>query len=444
MNAEASEPGFAADARSAATAGAPRYAAGLCAAVFAAVALPLILSGYDHGRPWFDQAHYHLPTILHFAHGGSLYDYQSATTPGYHLLLAAVASVLPDSEVALKLAGLAISLGLVIALAAYIARAIGSAPLTLCLLSPMLLSPYFLPQGVWLLPDNLAWLCVFAVLLQALRFEHRAAWYAQTSMLLLIGILVRQSTAWLLAPACLSALIGTPLGAAWGARPAHSPGRLRQRLLCALAMVLPAILALAGFVRLWHALTPPSFVGQHQGVNFAAWPFLLCVFGFYAAFYLPLILPAALQSAHCRRAVLIGGVVGFALAILQPTDASEAGGRISGLWNLADFGPSPWHRSVLITALSVVGGMNLALWCVALPRRLAIAALCTLGAFLVAQTANHMVYERYFAELVFILILMMSAELLRLRRGAIRPWRFALPVLLAAVNAALLVRVLGA
>jgi hypothetical protein len=408
-----------------------RNAVLLCAGVFAALALPLILSGYDLGRAWYDQAHYHLPAILHFAHGGSLRDYSSATTPGYHLLLAAVARVLPGNEIALKLVSLLISLVMVGLLAAFLARRLARPAAILCLMLPMLLSLYFLPAGVWLVPDNLGWLTVLGVLLHAMRFRDRLAWYAGMSGLLLAAILVRQSNIWLCAVALLSVLVAAPAG------------DFGRRLIRGGAMLAPAILVLAGFLALWHALTTPSFVAQHQGVNFAVWPFLLCIFGFYGLFYLPLIPPRARlvwTQPPWRRPVLLGGVVGLLLAVVQPTDLNQAQGRVSGMWILARLGPDLHHRSILMTALSMLGGMSIVLWCAVLPRRLAAGVLCILLAFVLAQTTNYMVYERYFAVFVFILLLIMSTEIIGGNRDGIQPWRFTGPLLLAAINAAILFR----
>ena len=400
-------------------------------ATFAALALPLILSGYDHGRAWYDQAHYHLPAILHFAEGGSLRDYSSATTPGYHLLLAAVARVMPGDEIALKLVGLSISLLLVGILTTFVARRVRSFAVTFCLMLPMLVSVYFLPQGVWLVPDNLGWLTVLGVLLLAMRHQDRLSWYAGMSVLLLAAVLVRQSNAWLCGVALLSVM----------ASDAELPGRLLK----AAMMLAPGILALAGFMALWHALTPPSFVTQHEGLNFAAWPFLLCVFGTYGLFYLPLFAATIRQrwtQSRWPRSVLIGGVIGLLLALVQPTDASETAGRVSGLWVLAGLGPDPYHRSVLMTGLSTLGGMSVGLWYCLLPRRLAIGVLCTLLGYVLAQTANHMAYERYYAAFVFILLLVMSAVVIGAAEVRIRPVSLAAPLLLALGNAFILIRAL--
>src|ERR1043166_5525589 len=62
--------------------------------VFVGVAAGLILTGWDRGRGWYDQHYYHEPTIRAFANQWPHFDlgnYWSATTPGYHLALAAVA-----------------------------------------------------------------------------------------------------------------------------------------------------------------------------------------------------------------------------------------------------------------------------------------------------------------------------------------------------------------
>ncbi len=375
-------------------------------ATFAALALPLILSGYDRGRAWYDQANYHLPAILHFARGGGLRDYSSATTPGYHLLLAAVARLLPDDEIVLKLAGLSISLVLVGTLTLYVARRVRSQAVTISLLLPLLLSLYFLPQGVWLVPDNLGWLTVVGVLLLAMRYRDRWSWYAGMSALLLAAVMVRQSNAWLCGVALLSVIATEPihpsdtvavLGA--GSVTGNIAG-LRVRLLKAVAMLVPVVLVLAGFVALWHGLTPPAIADQHQGLNFAAWPFLLCVFGTYGLFYLPLFAALIRQQwteGKLRRNVLAGGFSGLLLAVVQPTDLNETAGRVSGLWAFGGIGPDPYHRSLFMTALATLGGLSVGLWCGLLPRRLAMGVLCTLLAYVLAQTTNHMAYERYYA-----------------------------------------------
>ena len=66
-------------------------AAGCAAGIHLGLALVAILAGITGASEWFDQRDYHLPVILEFARTlptPDLSDYNSATTPGYHLLMA--------------------------------------------------------------------------------------------------------------------------------------------------------------------------------------------------------------------------------------------------------------------------------------------------------------------------------------------------------------------
>ncbi|HZW10024.1 MAG TPA: hypothetical protein VFF69_08980, partial [Phycisphaerales bacterium] len=89
--------------------------AGGAIAVFALGAWPLIFSGFVKGRGAADQLNYHEQVIRTFAAdwpNPDYSDYLSATTPGYHTLLAAVAHFLTDDRRVLQLIASAFTLGL--------------------------------------------------------------------------------------------------------------------------------------------------------------------------------------------------------------------------------------------------------------------------------------------------------------------------------------------
>ena len=78
-------------------------------------AIPLWLSGAMPTRVAGDQNQYHLPAIRTFAADWpavDVRDYASATTPGYHLALAAVARYVDDHALTLQLAGCLLTVGL--------------------------------------------------------------------------------------------------------------------------------------------------------------------------------------------------------------------------------------------------------------------------------------------------------------------------------------------
>src|SRR4051794_40758262 len=73
-----------------------RRAAAIMGGVTAAILLILILWDHDDHRASYDQNVYHLRTIRQFASElprPNFSNYWSATTPGYHLIVAAVAKV---------------------------------------------------------------------------------------------------------------------------------------------------------------------------------------------------------------------------------------------------------------------------------------------------------------------------------------------------------------
>jgi len=386
----------------------------LCVGLFACAALPLCLSNYDQGRAFSDQIHYHYPTIVHFADGGGIADYPSATTPGYHLLLAAVARWVSASEPVLKLANSLITMAFVGLLAWLIAQQIGEALLSVVLVLPLLTSIYVFPAGVWLLPDNLAWLSVLCMLYLALRFSDRLQWYLLAAITLVAAVLVRQSNLWL----CLLVFAVVPK------RPAGIAA-------AALATV-PAIVVLAYFVEVWHGLTPPTFVEKHTGLNLAAVPFFFTVLAFYSLFYFPLVV----QRVRATRVLYLwlGALAGFSSALVAPTDWNPEEGRTSGLWNLARLLPAVQHRSPGIAAMAGLGGAAAVIWLsMVRPRTRTIVAAAAVG-FAAAQGVSHFVYERYYSGLVFMLILVCLADALATKPGPVPRWGLAGPGVFALIN----------
>ena len=410
------------------------FSAWVCVCLFACAALPLCIANYDHGRAFSDQMTYHYPAIVHFARGGGVADYSSATTPGFHLLLAAVAKWISGSELALKLANFTLTATLLGLVARSVAQQVKSGTLTVVMLLPMLFSIYVLPSGVWLLPDNLAWLTVFCLLYLAGRYRHDWRWYGLASLTLVAAVLVRQSNLWL----CL-----VVFAVAWRSEPArdnNASARWLTRVSAAVLAAIPSIIVLAYFFHIWHGMTPPAFAERHTGLNPAALPFSACLLAFYSLFYLPLIVGQVrelLARARARIQLCLGGAAGLLTAAGTPTDWDPASGRVSGLWNLAKVLPQIQHRSVSIILLATLGGALAAAWLsMTQPRTRVVAASAFLG-FIIAQSASHFVYERYYAGLIFLLILMMAADVLS--RSPLPPrWSLAGPLLFATINAGIL------
>ena len=100
-------------------------AAGIIAALFVATAWPVIALGVMRGRMASDQLRFHEVVIRLFAAdlpSPDLSDYRSATSPGYHLVLAAASKLVGDSRLALQLAGSLFTIGLLALVALVVAE----------------------------------------------------------------------------------------------------------------------------------------------------------------------------------------------------------------------------------------------------------------------------------------------------------------------------------
>ena len=204
----------------------PRVVAAFLVCAWVLMGTGLALSGRITSRADYDQKLYHLAAIRQFAQQWPDFDfwhYMSATTPGYHLLMAAVMKFVSPSLMALQAVAIAIA-GLLLGL---LGCAVGrrTTPLlaaAFCL--PLLCNMYVVDSGAWLLPDDLGWVGVLAILLIALRPKLSVAWMLAGGVILLGLVFVRQSHLWAAAMLWASSL-GSPGG--HGAR--FAGGQCRPR-----------------------------------------------------------------------------------------------------------------------------------------------------------------------------------------------------------------------
>jgi len=376
-----------------------------CAAVVLAFALPalaLILADVRRTASYADQAEYHLPTIRQFADQWPAIDFRSypaAMTPGYHLLMAAIIRA-GGSTLALQLATLAITAGLLATLAWAVSRRL-SAVDTLLLCLPMAWSQYVFTAGVWVVPHNLAWLGVLLVLLVATQSRWSIGSAVGGGLLLAATVFVRQIHLWAAAGlVCAAALAG---GAKFDRLKARS-----RRLLVAVACCLPAVAVLYYFYRLWGSLAPTSqpWAKPAGGVNIAAITMVLATFGFLAP---PLI---ARRPADRRqwRATIVGGIAGLAIALLTATTYDKDAGRWSGLWNLAGTLGVVSQRSLLITGLAAAGGACLGLLLWSVERRQAWIWAALLAGFIASSAAVNLAWQRYYEPMALMTVALMLRE----------------------------------
>ncbi|MBX3387831.1 MAG: hypothetical protein KF691_00100 [Phycisphaeraceae bacterium] len=421
---------------------------------FLALALPLILMGLNRGRGASDSLNYHEKAIRAFAEQlphPDLGDYLSATTPGYHLVLSLVARYICDQRLCLQLASAAISAILIATLASACAWRMRRAMspfgvLAVCL--PFICSIYTLSSGVWLLPDNAAWLGLLCVLLLALRRSQNFGTWIVAGALLVVLVFTRQIHLWAAGIIWLGAWLGA--GAARSESPLFSRhdigGRTVPRItraLIAFLLTLPAFVVLYAFYKLWGGLTPPSFKPMHgASVQWAGPAFDLSLLAIAGVFYFEFWRAALTKLAKEQLVLLVAAAAGgLVIAIIPATTENPAAGRVTGIFHAVKVLPViAGHTSVLIAPLAALGAVVLFSFLRAMNPRARWIMLGAFGGFTIANSVNPQLWQRYHEPFILIWIIL-ACSLAVWGGSAARPGRLsylgplALAALLAAVSA---------
>jgi hypothetical protein len=391
------------------------------AAVFALVAPSPELT---QGRAASDAFNFHEPSIRAFAAqwpAPDLSNYFSATTPLYHLVLAAVCRFVSDSRVVLMAVGAVPSAVLFAWAAARSVRRLGlwtGLAVGLCLPASL----YVLPPAIWLLPDNAGWLGVLAVLALALSRRPRAVVLAAGVLLALV--LTRQVHIWAAAPIWAAAWLGTadPSGLDPVRVLSLDLPRRARRLVPALLLTLPAFAALAWFVRLWGGLTVPRYqLGWYSGWNPATPAFFLALFGLASAAFIGFWWPGLVMAWRSRRVSLAITLLGAAAIAIVPatTYTPDSLHRISGLWNAARALPSiAGHTSPAILLPALFGAVAALGWACSIPARSAWVLAAGAAGFVAAQTASPLCWQRYHEPFVLLLVILLAGEAGRAGSGS--------------------------
>ncbi|MFM7262050.1 MAG: hypothetical protein ACKO3W_15790 [bacterium] len=391
------------------------WSAGLAAgAIHLALAMAAILMGVVETSEWFDQRDYHLPVIRTFAEAlpaPDLSDYNSATTPGYHLVMALATRAVGESIV-LWIVNACFGVAFVALVAFAIARmagvlvGIGAGVLLGC-------SPYVLSSSVWLTTDNLASIVLVGAFLAALpiasgvtRYPVRAG--AITAFVAAIAVLVRQILAY-------AAAFPAAAVVARAAAERRLP-RIADLGLAALALV-PAIGIVACFVLLWGGLVPPTFRTYHGGGANPATP--IYALAVVAVWGLPIFvgIPGFLRELLSPRMVLLAICAGAAACVVPSNYVVHV--RFGGiLWTVASKLPAPGERSLLLVSLAALGaaalGAYLRLWARSTSigaRAVGAYALLAFAGMVVAQTANQQCFERYIQPPTVVFALVAAAAI---------------------------------
>jgi hypothetical protein len=283
------------------------------------------------------------------------------------------------------------------------------------------------------LPDNLAWVSVAIILIQASKMPLTRGQYLFAGLVLLGAMLVKQTNLWL-------------AGVIWATGLAnilyYQQRTISEKAVTAqLAMVvtLPAFILFYLIYQLWGGLVPPSFQKIHQHISWSVPAFFFAVFAVYSAFYLPILFSQLRQK--CRfNWIGFGLLLGFVVAIVVDTNYDPAAGRLSGLWNFVKFTPVIDNKSVLLIALSSFGGGLYCAMLQLLEKSLRLVIVLATLAFVIFLIPNLFVYERYFSSFIFILLMIFVSRIDKQNLMTLSCWVWTGPVLFTLLNIALLFR----
>lgn len=383
---------------------APRWCAIVVILLTILAAWPLIITANTSGRGAFDDLTYHWPTIQTFAQQlptPDLTNYQSATTPGYHLELS-ILHRLGASRMFVQLYASLWTIILTGLLAWRAGKAFGKAGVILCL--PFLASMYCLFPGIWLLPDNAGWLCVLLLMILALEYPPTIRVITISGVILAALVLIRQIHIWAAVTIAMSAWVGTRAQVPAVTKLFSNPIDRTSRLFPVIFASIPSGLVLLYFMNLWQGLVPPPFQNNHQGANPITPAFILTQVAILSFFFIPILLPQLKKILRSHRAWWIDALVfGFIVGALPPASYYAVDqGRYSGWWNIIAKFPVIADRSPVIVLGAPIGALFCVLWCTMISKRDAWILAATLIAFAIAQSANHASWQRYHEPMLII------------------------------------------
>lgn len=422
---------------------------------YLAIVVPLIVMGMNRGRGASDSLNYHEKAIRTFASQWphpDLSDYLSATTPGYHLALAAFARYISADGRHLQFVSAGIGALLIGTLASACAwrmrRAMSSlGVLAVCL--PLIVCLYVVSSGVWLLPDNAAWWALLCVLLLALRRSQNMGTWIAAGIMLIVLVMTRQIHVWAAGVVWVGAWMGAgPARSEWPLLARQDVGgRLMPRITRALAafvFTLPAFFVLYHFVQTWGGLTPPTFKPMHgASLQWAGPAFDLALLGIAGVFYVEFWRASLMKLVREQFwVVAVAAAAGAVLSVLPSTNEDASAGRTTGIFHAVKQLPLiAGHSSVLIVPLAVFGAVVLVAWARAMNPRARWVMLAAFAGFAAANSANPQLWQRYHEP--FILMWTILASSLAVWGGAAaKPGRLAVlgPLALACLLGAVSVR----
>ncbi len=310
-----------------------------------------------------DQRKHHEHTILAFAQqwpSVDLVNYSSATSPGYHLLLALVARYVSHDLVVLQLAGSLLSFGLLLVVWRYGARHVGAWP-ALALMLPFVASSYVIGSGIWLVTDNAGLLFACLALGGAMMIQPTAMRTVRWGLYAACAVGIRQIHVWVAAPVILAGLLGGPLRK-YAPRLLTAGSKQTMTWLVTFAtfpaLVLPFVIV-GALALAWGGLTPPAYTERHStDLALANYPLTLALFGAFGVFFLPMFVRTWNEVMKIDRWLIVAVILGVIVSLIFPTSFDQSAGRWGGaIWELVRRMPDVAGRSIVFPPLAALGAV---------------------------------------------------------------------------------------
>lgn len=369
----------------------------LISILFFGLAAPLVLKSTIDVFDEADESFYHYPTILNFKDqfpNLDLKNYNSATTPLYHITLAVSAFIFGSDIVQLRFVNLAISLACLMVIYGSLSKR-GKIYKGLFFTALIMLSPYFIGPAIRLSTDNMALLFVLLAIftMDASVFSTKQS--IVTNILILFTVLTRQVYAWLIGAYLLINL---------------QKNKSKQSISNWIQVILPTVIPISGliyFIFLWKGLTPPNFaVHTAQNLNWDAPIFIVSLFGLYSGFFIFWLFKIykETQSKYLHLALLVGfGIAGLLFHPVSneyPVLDRSLGDRGGSLWLIASRLPNFLSSSIVYWLLFPIGLVFLYIMAQYLVKKQNFLIIICFSLWLLTSVINTSTYQKYYEPFI--------------------------------------------
>lgn len=345
-----------------------------------------------------DEPKYHYPTILNFAKRlpfPDIRDYGSATTPLFHILLAALSKIVGTDIQHLRLANFFITYFSVLFLFSLLCRQYKLKPqVSLLFTFIFALSPYYFREAFVILTDNLPvlWLLFFFNFYFRYKAEHKQSLLLLSLLFVMLLCLTRQTYLFV----CLAIAMDTML--------IKEPLQTKMKILSLVFVAATPTLAL---FFIWKGLTPPSFREFHTReslINAKAVLYGFCVLGFYTLF-----IPGTgvFKSLLQKRKIMIAVVILLSWSVLFFSPLIKNPKDFGYLWYMASPLPRIAGTSLLFWGLLPLGVITVL--CIWHKEGLNLFILFLVCLFL-SEVPNKLIFQRYYDSSVILILILFSAK----------------------------------